>query len=314
MTGSTPTKHSLPDLPFPISCISSSVRKYFLFDINTITWLRREHQILGVLIGSLPQSPQQNVFHGLPLELMPEEARLLVEMGIAYIVYDKEWHREGIKSSSKEQFQAVQHDLAIKSIKAAKSMQTKRMENMEQAFKRFDLKKRSGSSMGENSEDTLGTADPTNDSESLFVSSEVQQAGYSSAAPESDTNVWAITPKIAHPPLPVPPVRSEIDLPAVKASSYALFRHLHTHGYYMSPGLRFGCQYAAYPGDPLRFHSHFLAVGIDWDEKLKLMNIVGGGRLGTGVKKGFLLGGPEDSRDNDPRERVRTFCIEWAGM
>ena len=314
MVGLTPVEHGLPDIPFPISCISSSVRKYFLFDIDTITWLRREHQILGVLIGSLPQHPQQNIFQGLPLELMPEETRLLVEMGIAYIVYDKEWHREGIKSSSKEQFQAIQQDLAMKGIGAAKSKHSKQMESTEQAFKNLDLEKRSRSNTIKNTKDISGSANAMNESESLSIPSEHQQAGSSPTVPESDTKAWAMTPKLAHPPLPVPPVRSEIDLPAVKASSYALFRHLHTQGYYMSPGLRFGCHYTAYPGDPLRFHSHFLAVGVDWDEKLKLMNIVGGGRLGTGVKKGFLLGGPEDSGNNDPRERVRTFCIEWAGM
>ena len=313
MASSTP-EDSVPNLPFPISCISSGVRKYFLFDINVITWLRREHHILGVLIGTLPQFPQQNIFSGLPLELMPEEARLLVEIGIAYIVYDKEWHQEGVKTLSKEQFQAFQQDLTMKGMETAKSSQTKRMEITERALKRLDLNKSTASSMGENSEETLDTADPTNDSESLFVPSELQQAVSSPTAPVSHTKAWAITPTTAHPPLPVPPVRSEVDLPAVKASSYALFRHLHTQGYYMSPGLRFGCQYTAYPGDPLRFHSHFLAVGVDWDEKLELMNIVGGGRLGTGVKKGFLLGGPEESGNNDRREEVRTFCIEWAGM
>ena len=47
------------------------------------------------------------------------------------------------------------------------------------------------------------------------------------------------------------------------------------------------------------------------------MDIVGGGRLGTGVKKGFLIGGQDPRRiEDDARagEDVRTFSIEWAGM
>lgn len=36
----------------------------------------------GCLIGTLPQVPQQNVFLGLPLELMIEEAALLLEKGM----------------------------------------------------------------------------------------------------------------------------------------------------------------------------------------------------------------------------------------
>ena len=88
----------------------------------------------------------------------------------------------------------------------------------------------------------------------------------------------------------------------------------------------------AYPGDPLRYHSHFLANGLQWDEGFDLLDLVGGGRLGTGVKKSFVLGGleavgdvekvddggegKEDEGDGgDGGERkVRAFSIEWAGM
>lgn len=71
----------------------------------------------------------------------------------------------------------------------------------------------------------------------------------------------------------------------------------------------------AYPGDPLRFHSHFLAVGAEWDEEIDLLDIVGGGRLGTAVKKGYLLGGAERKSDGGEEEgSVRTFCFEWAAM
>jgi tRNA-splicing endonuclease subunit Sen34 len=100
----------------------------------------------------------------------------------------------------------------------------------------------------------------------------------------------------------------------------------------MSPGIRFGCRYTAYPGDPLRFHSHFLCDGMDWDDEFDLLGLVGGGRLGTGVKKGFLVGGTEVKgtaaaaattstdtgggvvRDGEHDDDVRAFCIEWAGM
>jgi tRNA-splicing endonuclease subunit Sen34 len=87
---------------------------------------------------------------------------------------------------------------------------------------------------------------------------------------------------------------------------------LHSKGYFLSPGLRFGCQYVVYPGDPLRFHSHFLAVAADWDQEIDLMDIVGGGRLGTGVKKGYLIGGVEPGPEKEGE--VRTFSVEWAVM
>ena len=66
-----------------------------------------------------------------------------------------------------------------------------------------------------------------------------------------------------------------------------------------------------------------------WDEELDLLDLIGGGRLGTGVKKGWLVGGVEgnvreggsgerlgreEEGGTDDGARVRTFCIEWGGM
>lgn len=96
-------------------------------------------------------------------------------------------------------------------------------------------------------------------------------------------------------------------------SSYPLYKHLHAAGYFLSPGLRFGCQFMAYPGDPLRFHSHFITRGLGWDEEVDLIDIVGGGRLGTGVKKAWMFGGAPEAKDGEEAE-TRVFCVEWGGF
>ncbi|KAJ9623290.1 tRNA-splicing endonuclease subunit [Taxawa tesnikishii (nom. ined.)] len=83
--------------PFPIFL---TAHRYLLYDVNTVTYVRREHNITGVLIGGLPQAPQQNVFLGMPLELMPEEARLLVEKEVAYIVDDVAAHKKNLLSAN----------------------------------------------------------------------------------------------------------------------------------------------------------------------------------------------------------------------
>jgi len=93
-----------------------------------------------------------------------------------------------------------------------------------------------------------------------------------------------------------------------RTRGYPLYKHLHENGYFLSPGLRFGCQYMAYPGDPLRFHSHFVVNGLGWDEEVEMRDVVGGGRLGTGVKKAWMVGGEDEER------KVRTFCVEWGGF
>lgn len=43
--------------------------------------IRTEHRVCGTLLGTLPHLSQQNVFLGVPLVLLPEEAVLLVEKG-----------------------------------------------------------------------------------------------------------------------------------------------------------------------------------------------------------------------------------------
>jgi len=48
--------------------------------------LREDHRIVGQLIGALPRAPYQSDFMGLPLQLLPEEATLLKNEGIARLV------------------------------------------------------------------------------------------------------------------------------------------------------------------------------------------------------------------------------------
>lgn len=64
------------------------------------------------------------------------------------------------------------------------------------------------------------------------------------------------------------------------------------------------------PGDPLRYHSHFVASVIDSPtSNLRPMEIVAHGRLGTATKKAHLLCGWDDEK-----LEVSYFSIEWAGF
>jgi len=291
---------TLPSLPIPISLLT---QRYLLFDITVVSYLRREHNISGVLIGSIPQSPSQNLFLGLPLELMPEETQLLIAKGVAYIVDDARAHDEMLHEADlvrREKYIATLR-LEGQTVWKTRSMQK------EQAFRKKVLRARASKSNAANAESAPGGAlqdaddTPIDDADSFFSSA-------LSASDVSKSNFYTIgvTPATSTPLLNTSP--TSIALGDAVPQTYPLFKHLHDRGYFLSPGLRFGCQYMAYPGDPLRYHSHFLVNGKEWDDVIDLMDIVGGGRLGTGVKKGYLLGG------TDPEGQVKTFSIEWAGM
>lgn len=313
-----------PELPIPISLVSGH---YLLFSVNAVTFLRKEYHICGVLSGSLPQAPQQNVFLGLPLQLMPEEARLLVGKGVAYIVDEAKAHDEGIKNLMEQDRKRYMAALEREGLEASRRQAARKEAQREVVLKKIERKKAAKSASTENPDSGKGEAPAENtenaqnadeaESESLFNDKPRPSSSLSSSrASIPAITPFGVTPTTSYPPLTVTPPTSPQPLPPVP-SSYLLFAHLHSQGYYLSPGLRFGCQYLAYPGDPLRFHSHFLGVAADWDEEIDLMALVSGGRLGTGVKKGFLIGGAEKAvygtGDEEP-DNVRTFSIEWAGM
>ena len=327
------TAPTAPSLPFPLFQVSQKVERYLLYDINVITWLRKDHNILGVLIGTLPQIPQQNVFLGLPLELQAEEARLLVETGLAYIVDDLNWHVKDLASKSTKQKVEIKATLRQEGARIAKDFENNKKSRTQNALN--NMQQNAGSTLAQRSNASPAPAEAEKFSEeslfgeSLTRKSTVTPSPEPSKPTELETKPWALTPTTSYPFISPPPNTNPADLPRVNPSSYALFKHLHSLGYFLSPGIRFGCQFSVYPGDPLRFHSHFLSMSAEWDEEINLLDLVGGGRLGTGVKKGWLIGGVEGKlqerergedlgegakRGVDGEGRVRTFCIEWGGM
>jgi tRNA-splicing endonuclease subunit Sen34 len=312
--------------PFPIFRVAG---RYLIFDVNVVSYLRTEHHICGVLIGSIPLAAQQNVFSGLPLELLPEEARLLLEKRIVYVVDDAAAH-EQMSHLTLEARQTCLKDVEVKKIASAKAAREQSL-NMKKIHFEKARAKLAPKEIGKdkNKAATLdGGADggSTGPDDLLFGPTETSTPVRSSTpAFPSPGSIAELadrplvpnehTPTTSYPPLVASPNGTSQDIPEA-TSSYYLYAHLHSKGYFMSPGLRFGCQFVAYPGDPLRYHSHFLSVSKEWDEPIDLIDIVGGGRLGTGVKKGYLLGGLEEAEDNNKggEKPVRTFCFEWAAM
>lgn len=357
--------------PFPIFKLAY---RYLLYDVDTIYHVRAKYNITGVLIGCLPQAPQQNVFSGVPVELMPEEARLLVEKGVACVVDDVKIHKQGFLDNGlgKEQIRAYRESLrrqgaavaghkGKQSAERKKAALSKKMEVENWNDIPQDMLERSSTrtknkpkkSFKDANQPATNAVEVDGNDNSLFDpnpdSRAAKRPGLASMASDAIATMadpFGVTPTVSYPPLsstlappksPCGTSESIVELPYVDSSlpdvpsSYSIFKHLHEKGYFLAPGLRFGCQYMAYPGDPLRFHSHFLCNGLDWDQEFDLLDLVGGGRLGTGVKKGFLIGGEVKQGDVGRRSRidesehksrngkdfskeVRSFCIEWGGM
>jgi tRNA-splicing endonuclease subunit Sen34 len=291
--------------PFPIFRVGD---RNLLYDINTITHVRREHHMCGVLIGNLPQAAQQNVYSGIPLVLMPEEARLLVERGHAYLVDDVAAHGKALSDLKEQDSREYLKSLRDEGLELAQAEADRKDASHNRFLERM-------SNAGIDSRSSTPSISTIHDSSSprddVLFDSPAQQ----SPPPASRSlQPMLVTPTTSYPPLVAHPPKPPLPLPEVP-SAYPLFAHLQSKGYYLSPGLRFGCQYLAYPGDPLRFHSHFLVSGMGWDEEIDLLDVVSGGRLGTGVKKGYLIGGQKEKDGTEENEEnVRAFSFEWAVM
>ena len=290
------------DLPVEISFIGG---KYLLFSIEIYSYLRRQHRICGMLVGTLPQSPSQNVFLGLPVQLMPEEVFLLVDKGIASVIDDRKAHRRVHQSPSLTTRSQYLANIESEGAKASMARLASQNRRKQQALEKRKHPRDATGDPSEISKTDVAGTEP--DQDSLF------SATTGTPPPSSHLqSTFTITPPTsAH---LLPPSSEDAALALPTPTSYPLYAHLHNKGYFITPGLRFGCQFTVYPDDPLRYHSHFLANSTQWDEDINLMDIVGGGRLGTGVKKGYLFGGEDPNSGNAGGDNVRTFSVEWAGM
>ncbi|RYP07587.1 hypothetical protein DL765_009088 [Monosporascus sp. GIB2] len=390
---------SAPEAPTDPVRISKIAGRYLVFDIEDAMRLRRRHNMCGVFAGTIPQNPQQNVFMGLPMELLAEEALVLVSLGVAYVVDDGAFHparlasltrslrrsREGggrvsdniggdgdgdgedeDEDSDAEAAAATRaylddirrerknvEDEAAEQTRQARLRQAQHIKKAK-AGKSPSLSKQSAQAGASENGAGLDSSDSLFNSPSDPATSPSNPTKPTIAAVKVEPRqIWNITPTTSGALLTPPPEHSSFPpsptfpSPSSRApapvsadgtaststtaavdapSSWPLYAHLHARGYYMMPGLRFGCDYNVYPGDPLRFHSHFQATCYGWDEEIAMLDLVAGGRLGTNVKKGFLVGGvvlPEHENEDEDAgggvksghlPDVRAFCIEWAGM
>ncbi|KAB5576521.1 PAXNEB protein-domain-containing protein [Coniochaeta sp. 2T2.1] len=282
----SPAKTMTSSIESRVVRISKIAGRYLVFDLQDVVYLRRHHNICAVFVGTMPQNPTQNIFMGLPVELLAEEASVLVNKGAAYIADDAVEHLSRLSAmdpaSRKAYLQSLKTQrgkaqMAIDEEKAARSAEAKARHLGTQAKKKQQQSEPAVIAAAEEESITPGTS-------ALLV--------------EGNTELS----------------------PAVVPKPSPLFAHLNSKGYFITPGLRFGGDYSVYPGDPFRFHAHFMATSYEWEEEITMLDLVASGRLGTAVKKGYMLGGQKPREVGDARGdvvdggEVRAFCMEWAGM
>lgn len=286
-----------------------------IFNLDDMVKLRRLG-VCGILSGTLPTAAQQNMFLSIPLNLMVEETIWLVLNGHA-------------------ELQLLQGPLAaqVSTILETKGEELYKVAR-EKLLKSFDLQRQYKKEQHELKLQKLGI-DPARDDNS--ANSKLIE---SSLFVETQ-NDSLILPYYSQEKLRVDPTMNFMLLNLLVSNysnwnNYLLYQSLKSQNYVMSPGGRFGGLFIAYPGDPLRYHSH-LTIGSALDyysEPIDFISLTSGARLGTAVKKLWVIGGVKDDKyassegdatnatlemktpDNLLTKRNNTsfFSIEWAGF
>nr|ACE79081.1 TRNA splicing endonuclease 34 homolog (predicted) [Sorex araneus] len=289
--------------------------------------LRERLGVGGRTVGALPRGPRQNSRLGLPLLLMPEEARLLAEIGAVTLVCaprpDPHQHSLALESFKRQQEQGFQEQ----SVLAAEARETRQQELLQkiaegQAAKRQKLEEDSGTS--ESQEKATGNqAAGENEATASPTSEELEEAGSSSLQSEPSNGVAPLPRSAllvqlatARPrPIKARPLDWRVqsqDWPHAGRPAhelrYSIYRDLWERGFFLSAAGKFGGDFLVYPGDPLRFHAHYIAQCWAPEDAIPLQDLISAGRLGTSVRKTLLLCSPQ------PDGKVVYTSLQWASL
>ncbi|KAK5868127.1 hypothetical protein PBY51_009169 [Eleginops maclovinus] len=248
----------------------------------------RARGLVGGLVGSLPRTPRQNGRLGRPLLLLPEEERLLTELhakananqgaGGVQLRLQVQQHQEEQKRSFEEQKIIALQDRKSALLRAMTSSHTDSAASDESLRGRLEALDRSF----------------TFPRSALAVQLSTSRAGLHHC---SEDRAFLRAQQ---------PITVQDDPRA--AARYQVFGDLRGRGFYLTSAGKFGGDFLVYPGDPLRFHAHFIAVVLSLDLSLSPLDVLAVARLGSNVKKTVLLCSPGRGGG------VLYTSLQWSGM
>jgi len=86
---------------------------------------------------------------------------------------------------------------------------------------------------------------------------------------------------------------------------FQVYKNFRDKGYIVSPGIKFGCDFAVYQKGPGIDHAPFLVQVYNKNENISSTDVVLAGRLATSVKKQFILAIPNTNN------KVDYIALDW---
>lgn len=262
--------------------------KFLNVSISDALNLRIDHRILGQLIGPFPGLSSQVNENGLPLSLMKEEAKLLIDTGMADLVeFDLT-----VRPDSVEIFR--EHTERVK-IEAQETARVKRAQELKTHIKDIVVK-RSKRQEGRESEMESESVDE----ESLIKEKlDIFEASNKNVFPVQifTKSPWNHEGAIINNKWLYPSNKRE-------RIKYNTFKDLYRKGYYIMSGLRFGCDYLVYESDPLVMHARYMVLCKDPRDDLTALQLISLSRTSVQVNKQLVIAITSDEINQD------TTCMD----
>ncbi|KAM9853341.1 tRNA-splicing endonuclease subunit Sen34 [Aulostomus maculatus] len=259
----------------------------------------RSQGLVGVLLGSLPRTPRQNGRLGRPLLLLPEEEQLLVEHHGATTTPPGPQGEGGVELSQQVALYEEEQRRSFEE-QSALALQERKLALL-RAMSSSHTGKKASCHHDDRAEDVdealRGRLEALSQSFSfprsaLAVQLSTARAGLT-YCPEARAVLQAVEPGWSD---------------RCCNARYQVFRELRGRGFYLTSAGKFGGDFLVYPGDPLRFHAHFIAICVSLDEDVSLLDLLAVARLGSNVKKTVLLCSPGTDGG------VMYTSLQWSGM
>uniref|UniRef100_A0A8C0GZ23 tRNA-intron lyase n=1 Tax=Chelonoidis abingdonii TaxID=106734 RepID=A0A8C0GZ23_CHEAB len=267
--------------------------------------IRERFRLVGTLVGALARKPRQNARLGLPLQLLPEEARLLAELGAAVLVRGtKTQPPQELEESYQEQQRLAGAERGALLARLAERIAQGRAHRREQGATSLNWVR--GHHIPSPCAHPTGSRTLAPASPSLFLSP-LPDTEEDSGLLDSPFVLPRGSMMIQLPTARWRPGRVEqVDWTSPSPDWPHAGRPAHEVRYRVFRELK--CGGGAWGCDPLRFHAHYIALCCPPEAPLPLHALVAATRLGTSVKKTLLLCSPGTGGT------LAFTSLQWSGL
>ncbi|KAL0118432.1 hypothetical protein PUN28_009235 [Cardiocondyla obscurior] len=285
-------------MPDVIHLISSK-NNVFIWNADDWLKLRRDHRIVGELVGSFSKSTRQEVFLGLPLLLLPEEITLLLEKGIACLVECTSLNIRPDESLS-QKFQEYRNKLFLEQADCLKDNRKRQITSMMDRI--VEGKKRKMLGLHTNKKNMKKPLDRKTQEalDKIEIDTKNLLKEELAKLPELSKNEALVQIHTAYPwsgENDVKAVEWKYPVTSDQQLKYKVYKDLWEKQYYITSGEKFGGDFLVYPGDPIMFHSQYIVHCKRKDEEISIMEIITQCRLSCHVRKTLVFATYYEEKD-----------------